>query len=232
MKTNRWLKIALLGGFALSCSGEDAPDTGAQADQGAPADLGQMTQDSGQVAQDLGAADQGSVDIGPADLGDPDMGAPDSGEVTGIPVPPMTAAFDWADTEPNNTPQQAQAIGTFEFALWMGFGAVPNSINANDDVDYYVFRAPDADGLANLFPEGFTVFWNAQINLLDMRLYEVNNGTLGAMVREAATDTIGQENLMEGTTPAEVLTPGGIYLLEIAAAPGLDLGGNPESYSA
>ncbi|MCA9492869.1 MAG: hypothetical protein KC621_23215 [Myxococcales bacterium] len=172
------------------------------------------------------------MDAGPPDTGIADAGALDSGVETQIPTPPMTIAAEWPDTEPNDTPEQAVPVGVIEEAVWMGFSMPLNAINDDDDVDFYVFRTPDAEGLMRLTEVSFIVCWQGGLDLVDLALYRVEEGRIAETVREAATQSPNCEDLMAGMQPSELLSPESIYLLEVRAAPGLMLGGSPGLYEA
>lgn len=178
------------------------------------------------------AEGEAPMDAGPPDTGIVDAGAPDGGVEPLIPTPPMTTAAEWPDTEPNDTPEQAVPVGVIEEAVWMGFSMPLNAVNSDGDVDFYVFRTPDAEGLMQLTEVSFIVCWQGGLDLLDLALYRVQEGRIAETVREASTQDPSCEDLMAGTQPSELLSPESIYLLEVRAAPGLMLGGSPGLYEA
>jgi len=147
-----------------------------------------------------------------------------------VPVPPMTGAFDWPDIEPNDTAAQAVPVGILEGAMWMGFGATPSRIATNTDTDFYVFRTGNAASLVGQQP--MSVCGSQGVDLVDLYLYAVVNGRLGALLKSAATTTPSCETILSTAEIPMVLMPESIYVLEVRAAAGLMLGANTGGYNA
>jgi hypothetical protein len=156
-------------------------------------------------------------------------GAGPGGMMGMIPDPGNQPSGEWTDMEPNNTPSQATPMGVLTGPIWAGFTDPLTAINPATDVDYFVFKTGDAASLANVY---ISLCWSFAGNLLDLTLYEVVNSMQGQVVASAATTGTGCETLVdvgEGTTLLQATTT---YLLEVAAAPGLNLMGDPGLYSA
>jgi hypothetical protein len=208
----RWYFAALFTIAACSDNGG-----GNRPDSGRP---GSNT--DGSIATDASSIDAtSSMDASAADA----LVSMDAQVAGNIPEPPMSPADEWADREPNDTPDQAVPVGMIQYALWMGFSQPTTMINRTDDVDYFVFRT-GADASAFM-----SICWGGSRNLLDMALYEVQNNTQGALVRRADTTNDQCETLI-GMGETGVLQANSVYLLEVRAAPGLSLAGTDGMYSA
>jgi hypothetical protein len=162
--------------------------------------------------------------------GSPNGGAGPGGMMTGmIPDPGNQPSGEWTDVEPNDTPSQATPMGILTGPMWMGFTEPLTAINPATDVDYFVFKTGDATSLANVY---MSICWSFAGNLLDLRLYEVVNSMQGPEAAMAATTGTGCETLVDFGEGPTVLTADTTYLLEVAGAPGLNLGTDPGLYNA
>jgi len=145
-----------------------------------------------------------------------------------VPDPGDMPANEWPDKEPNDDPSHAVPVGVVQGAFWMGFADPPNAISSPTDKDYYVFKTGDAASLdLNL-----QICWSFAGNLLDLYLYEVVGGVQGALVKSATATTSGCETLISAGQGPMLLKPATVYLLEVVAGPGLNLGGDPGLYDA
>jgi hypothetical protein len=136
---------------------------------------------------------------------------------------------DWSDPEPNDSPETAVPSGIFSGQLWLGFAAPMSTIATNTDVDYYVFKTGDA---ASLMGGGMQICWSFPGDLLNMYLWNVTNGQKGSLVKSSESTQAGCETLFANGTLAMSLQPMTTYLLEVRAAPGLNLNGMSGVYSA
>ena len=181
-------------------------------------------------------ADAGPSDAGPSDTGGmvTDAMVADTGMMQAlIPVPPMTAANEWPDVEPNDTPAQAVPVGMLQFAFWMGFGMPLNMFSSNTDVDYYVFRTGDAASLTNVLLQ---ICWGAdmgggRVDLLNAYIYEVNNGVQGQAVVTAEDTDTSCENMVSGDA-SMIMAANSIYLLEVRPPAGADISNHTGMYGA
>jgi len=146
-----------------------------------------------------------------------------------IPDPGTDIAVEWTDEEPNDAPENAVPVGQVEGPIWAGFVMPLTAINPEDDVDYFVFQTGAAPTLDSVY---ISLCWSFAGDLLDLRLYEVQNGLQGPMVAEAATTNPGCETIVDFGMGSTILTANTVYLLEVAAAPGLVLGGDSGDYGA
>ncbi|NUP11415.1 MAG: hypothetical protein HOW73_35670 [Polyangiaceae bacterium] len=213
LKKVAWLSLAAV--FALAC-GDDGTTGGSGPGGGS----------EGGTAQggDGGAASTGGQAPGGQAPGGSDQGGMQAGM---IPDPGPQMDGEWVDVEPNDTPSQAVPMGTLTGPIWAGFMEPYTAINPEDDVDYFVFKTGgDVSGVY------MALCWGFPGNLLDMNLYEVVDQHQGDLVKTAAATTDGCETLIDVGTGAADLTPNTTYLLEVAAAPGLVLGGDEGLYGA
>ena len=146
-----------------------------------------------------------------------------------IPDPGMVAGGEWTDVEPNDTPGQAVPVGILNGPVWAGFVEPYTAISSPTDVDYFVFRSGDAASLPNV---NIQICWSFAGNLLDLNLYNVVNSQKGSLVKSAADTAAGCETLIDFGEAPMVVQPDTIYLLEVVAGPGLNLGGDPGLYGA
>jgi hypothetical protein len=165
----------------------------------------------------------GTMMVGPGGTG-----GTGGGGMVMVPPPGDMQAFEWPDTEPNDTPGQATPVGVFEGALWMGFSMPPSAIDPEDDIDFYVFKMP---ATVQVFTD-LAVCYSFAGNLLDLYLYDVQNGFLGPEIASATETTGGCETLMTIAEAQAALQPDATYVLEVRHGPGLVLGGDPGLYSA
>lgn len=148
-----------------------------------------------------------------------------------VPDPGTQVGKTWTDVEPNDTPDKAFPGGVLSFAFWMGFAQPATKIGTNTDVDFFVFKTGDAASITGIGGP-LSVCWSGGINLLDLYLYKVENSRKGPLVRSATTADSSCETVVDAGQASTVLAPNTVYLLEVRAAPGLNLGGNPGLYSA
>ena len=159
---------------------------------------------------------------------DSSPGAPDASTAL-IPNPGTTMNGEWTDIEPNDRPDQATPVGIVTGPAWMGFVAPYTAISPANDVDYFVMSTGAANTLDSIYLEAC---WSFNGNLLDMYMYEVNQGVQGTMVASSVTPDTSCEPLVAAATGSTLLSADTVYLIEIRGAPGLNLGGDPGLYSA
>lgn len=202
------LGVALL--IAAGCAEEKATDD-----------------DDGNTVASVQASATGSGGMGSGGMA---AGGEGTGGMMGlIPDPGNEPAGEWTDMEPNDSPSQATPMGVLTGPIWMGFVEPYTAINPATDVDYFVFKTGDAASLENIF---ISICWSFTGNLLDLQLYQVVNSTQGPVAASAATTGTGCETLVDFGQGATVLTANTTYLLEVAGAPGLNLGGDAGLYMA
>jgi hypothetical protein len=160
---------------------------------------------------------------GSSDGGNGTADAPGSGgdAPVGMTVPdPGSGAipFSWQDTEPNNTPAGAVALGTSTGAgeaTWFDGTATSGTLGGSDTSDYFVFRSSPQGGNFHAGP-----CWDgsAAPNLLDFYIYKVAGGQVGAMVGSSVTTDPACENV-NGSADI-TMEPSTVYLLELRATAG------------
>jgi hypothetical protein len=234
--------LALVGVAGLSCSDNRS---------GLPADSGLQPGDSGMSIADSGSAssaDSGmsTVDSGPASGADSGMstadamvadsgGAPDTGTMMGGLVPDpgtMAASFDWLDIEPDDTPAEAVPRGILNSGVWFGTGnpaSEISKINNDTDVDWYVFRTPADAPTRDMI--SIQVCSATNTHVFDLYLYNVVNQMQGSLVT-SATSNSGCQTLIPAGMASHFLDLDKVYLLEVAATPGLHLNGADGTYQA
>jgi hypothetical protein len=158
--------------------------------------------------------------VGP--LQSPDLSpapAPDMTHAAGtIPDPGNgnpNGTFPWPDTEPNNTPDKAVAVGTAtvtETIIRPWFDSGPDAIGGTDTADYWVFRSSPSGGTFS-----FDMSWSSNTNLADAALYKVVAGVqqMPAVKIWDSTSTSGESATM-GVNEA-TLEASTVYLFEITA---------------
>jgi hypothetical protein len=220
--SSRWRRgFAILFALAACDNDRSTGGGGVRNNGGSDSGVGRDVITGGGDGGDASTIDTGVADSGPGDSGTP----PEM-----IPNPPETEAFSWNDVEPNDTPSRAVPVGRLQYALWMGFSAQPNVIGNNTDVDYYAFRTGDAQSLMN--QADMVICSNDGQDLLTAKLYSVIEGMQGEELRASTRPSEGCALLMTSVEVPTVLMPMSVYLLEIRALPGLELGARIGAYSA
>lgn len=127
-----------------------------------------------------------------------------------VPMPCATPTSDFAEIEPNDTPDHATDACTVTEGYWGTFAGV-SDLGGDDEVDYIVFRTPVAarDTTIPVNP-----CWNTEVDLVDVYVYEVVDQTaVEPPVYESATDDM----FCEGEFGV-MLASDTVYLLELRLA--------------
>lgn len=146
-----------------------------------------------------------------------------------VPDPGMAMNGEWTDVEPNDDPSHAVPVGILESSIWMGFADPLTAISSPSDVDYFVFRTGATATLANI---NMQICWSFAGNLLDMNLYDVVQNQKGMLIKAATSTNTTCETLIMPGEGSALLKADSVYLLEVVAAPGLNLAGDAGLYSA
>jgi hypothetical protein len=148
--------------------------------------------------------------------GGDDTAAPDAEGNCTVPDPGAGAIpFSWPDTEPNDSPCQASAVGTSAGAgeaTWFDGTAESGSLGGTDRKDYFVFKSSSQGGM---FHNGPCWDGTAAPNLMDAYLYKVVDGQVDAMVGSSTDTDAACENTTGGGDVA--MEANTVYLLELRA---------------
>lgn len=143
----------------------------------------------------------------------------DAGSVPVVPDPGTgPLPFAWADTEPNDTPEQAVRIGlgSGQIGPYIGLFEAPDGhLGGGDEVDYFVFRT--AAGAESSFIAGACWDPALNVNLLDHALYKVIDGQPLILVKS----TSGADTDCEVQEPFQIpLEPDSKYLFVVTHVDG------------
>ena len=151
--------------------------------------------------------------------GDDVASGPDAAGGATVPDPGTAAIpFSWPDTEPNDSPSHAVPLGTSVNAgeaTWFDGTAASGQLGGSDTSDFFVFKSSPQGGNFHAGP-----CWDgtAAPNLMDFYLYEVDSGTVGAMVASSTDTDPACENM---SAAADItMQPSTVYLLELRATAG------------
>ena len=209
------MKILVLLAVLAGCGTRDRTNTGPRPNADATPMADALTDASD---DDAGAGDMGTPDNGVADMG-----------VALVPDPGTDTNTEWTDVEPNDDPSTAVPQGILAGPVWMGFVMPYTTINDDTDVDYFVFRTGDAASLGNVY---IASCWSIGRDMINLYLYQVDNGVQGALVDSAESTDTSCETIVDFGEGSTLLVADTVYLLEVRAAPGLALGADVGLYSA